>query len=167
MFFGQAAAPPRALHSRKSGQRMFARPHPAVSKASVPRCASSLGHIGLQPIQGDFVFRLMRAYAFFLFRYPLGMFQQCLLGHRSHPIAKVFVGIAQAAVHAEWPCGANGPSQVFITLLLLVSSVHPSKQRIRATCESSKSVQPKNHGKHLGRTTKSSTHSAANFSPSV
>ena len=36
MFFGEAAAPRQALHSRKPGQRMFSRRHPAASKASVP-----------------------------------------------------------------------------------------------------------------------------------
>ena len=36
MFFGEAAAPRQTLHSRKSGQRMFSRRHPAASKASVP-----------------------------------------------------------------------------------------------------------------------------------
>ena len=33
MFFGQTAAPPQALHSRKSGQRMFSRQHLKARRA--------------------------------------------------------------------------------------------------------------------------------------
>ena len=41
MFFGEAAAPRQAHHSRKSGQRMFSRRHPAASTYQFPTAASS------------------------------------------------------------------------------------------------------------------------------
>ena len=76
----------------------------------------------------------------FLFRRPFGMFRQCLIVHRLHPVAKSLFGAPRATAYAEQPRVENGPSRVRITLFPLVPSVYLLKQKIRVTCDSSESV---------------------------
>ena len=108
--------------------------------------------IPLQSARGNFALRMMRVHALFLFRHPLGMLQQCLVVHRSqsHRKKSLWHSASYSFDHAV----------SLDVLCISVETVNSGNMR-----EFGISLTKKNKTTP-DRIGKSSTHSAANLSPS-